>query len=383
MKITVFYNSDLVEPTLAAYAIRTKYYGLADSDGNFNEVDLNDVSGVTNVNIDTLIYAITNATQHRIFVLTANGSGTGQINAAQRVVLTTKLIGSTTDDLSDDALVYVPPARFPSSLVDTKNSAQIIWNGLFSYLVNPSDKGIATGGGATTLVDTAKSSVWTTNCWAGDYYVYIISSTGVGQFRRIISNTTTTLTVSNWTVNAASTSMYIITPHLPKGYPLPILYCGGDSAQTDYGTASAGTTARLDDGTKGWDVNSYANKYVFVYDGTAAGQYSKIASNTATRLTFTTAFDTAPDNTSKYVVVEREDQVLKLMYNLWYLFIYAWNLADNDSLTIMKSLMNDDGCTATKHVNYAAATNQTFWSNTAMVQGKAAFDGSLLTLPSF
>ncbi|WP_334145033.1 hypothetical protein, partial [Rhabdothermincola sp.] len=54
--------------------------------------------------------------------------------------------------------------------------------------------GTATGGSATTVVDNTQS--WATNQWAGKS-VWITSGTGAGQSRYIVSNTATTLTISN------------------------------------------------------------------------------------------------------------------------------------------------------------------------------------------
>ncbi len=72
------------------------------------------------------------------------------------------------------------------------------------------DSGTATGGSASTLQDTSKS--WTTDEHAGST-VIITGGTGIGQFRKVSSNTSDTLTVdSNWTVNPSTDSTYEITP---------------------------------------------------------------------------------------------------------------------------------------------------------------------------
>lgn len=68
--------------------------------------------------------------------------------------------------------------------------------------------GTATGGSASTLVDTGKT--WTVNALAG-YLVYITGGVGPDQVRKIASNTATILTVTpDWTVAAAATSTYKI-----------------------------------------------------------------------------------------------------------------------------------------------------------------------------
>lgn len=70
--------------------------------------------------------------------------------------------------------------------------------------------GTATSGGLTTLSDTSKS--WTTNQYTG-FVVLITGGTGVNQYRTIISNTTTQITVSSkWGTNPSSDSTYVISP---------------------------------------------------------------------------------------------------------------------------------------------------------------------------
>jgi hypothetical protein len=68
--------------------------------------------------------------------------------------------------------------------------------------------GTATGGGANTISNSAKS--WTTNQWA-NYQIRIVSGTGAGQIKTISSNTGTQITVSsNWATEPDSTSTYSI-----------------------------------------------------------------------------------------------------------------------------------------------------------------------------
>lgn len=68
--------------------------------------------------------------------------------------------------------------------------------------------GTATGGSASTLVDTGKT--WATNALAG-YLCYITGATGANQVRKIASNNATTLTLTpDWTTAAASGSTYKI-----------------------------------------------------------------------------------------------------------------------------------------------------------------------------
>ncbi|WP_334142541.1 carboxypeptidase regulatory-like domain-containing protein [Rhabdothermincola sp.] len=77
-----------------------------------------------------------------------------------------------------------------------------------------SESGTATGGTASTLVHSGKT--WATNQWAG-YTVVITGGTGSGQFRKVVSNTNNTLTVSpNWTTTPNNTSQYQIRASDPE-----------------------------------------------------------------------------------------------------------------------------------------------------------------------
>jgi len=75
----------------------------------------------------------------------------------------------------------------------------------------------------------------------------------------------------------------------------------------DSGTSSgSNSTSVLNDSTKSWTVNAFANKVVVIIFGAGAGMIKKIASNTATAITLdaSNTFDTIPDATSQYIICE-------------------------------------------------------------------------------
>lgn len=81
------------------------------------------------------------------------------------------------------------------------------------------ESGQATSGGNTTLTDTNKT--WSVNEWQNKW-VAIVNGTGVGQTRKITSNTSDTLTVETaWTTNPDPNSVYRIIDeswrHLTRG----------------------------------------------------------------------------------------------------------------------------------------------------------------------
>lgn len=94
--------------------------------------------------------------------------------------------------------------------------------------------GTATGGGATTLTNSAKT--WTVNQWS-NYQVRITAGTGAGQIRSITSNTGQVLTVPAWTITPDATSAYVIEGN--DDY----LYLMGNNAVTLYRYSISGNTA--------------------------------------------------------------------------------------------------------------------------------------------
>ena len=87
------------------------------------------------------------------------------------------------------------------------------------YRIEGYDAGIVTSATATTLTDSnAVAASWIANRWT-NYRVVIISGTGIGQERKIASNTSTQLTLyadNNWTTTPDNTSGYIIIPDNDK-----------------------------------------------------------------------------------------------------------------------------------------------------------------------
>lgn len=77
-----------------------------------------------------------------------------------------------------------------------------------------------------------------------------------------------------------------------------------DGDRKENGTATAGGSSTLTDGSQAWTVNQWADHIVTITAGTGAGQWRRIQSNTATALTVDTAWSTNPDATSTYDIAE-------------------------------------------------------------------------------
>lgn len=234
--------------------------------------------------------------------------------------------------------------------------------------------------GSLNITDSTKA--WVGNVHA-NYSLRITGNTGVSQMRRILSNTSTILTLgdttqmnkpwhnpaafspaivatagsqavyaiesqvltvdSAWTVTPDNTSVYRIqsgmiglissaaaTPfHTVQVYDIltDIWYvlpaytnmfaAVGTDASVERttenssiwhrGKASSGSTTTLVDTTLGtdraaWDTDQWANYWVYIFSGTAAGQIRQIASNTSNTLTWSSA-GTAIDSTSRYMIL--------------------------------------------------------------------------------
>lgn len=151
---------------------------------------------------------------------------------------------------------------------------------------------IATSGSATTLVDSTQN--WATNKWAG-YELYIYSGTGRGQIVSITSNTATTLTFSTISTAPDATSRYQI-----LGFD-----AGKSSGSNTYNT--------INDSTRSWTANRWANFGVRILSGTGAGQFRQILSNTGTALTIYGSWNILPDSTSVYSIQGFSD----VMYFAW------------------------------------------------------------------
>lgn len=147
------------------------------------------------------------------------------------------------------------------------------------------EKGIATGGTTTTLIDSTKQ--WTVNEFTNKW-VRIYSGTGVDQIRKIASNTSTTLTWVTSGTAPDTTSRYMI-----DGF--------------DAGTATSTTSTTLTDSTQSWATNRWKNYTVRIVSGTGAGQAFPILSNTSTAITLYKPWGTTPDNTSVYSIQGDKD----------------------------------------------------------------------------
>ena len=124
---------------------------------------------------------------------------------------------------------------------------------------------------------------------------------GSYQFRRITSNTATTITVSNALGSAAvsGTSRYIITEAeaIGRDVQFPI------ATQSAAGAATGGSTTTLVDSSRTWDPGCWTGYRVRIVAGTGLGAEIAITANTNTTLTFGVTQTFTPDSTTRYQIM--------------------------------------------------------------------------------
>jgi hypothetical protein len=123
------------------------------------------------------------------------------------------------------------------------------------------------------------------------------ATAGVFRFYDLALNTWTTASANAPIAAVTTDSKLISTPS----------WVGESYKQFATGTATAGGASTLTNSAKTWTVNQWTQSQVRIVSGTGAGQIRTIASNTATVLTTSAAWTTAPDATSVYSIEGNDD----------------------------------------------------------------------------
>ncbi|MCX6754338.1 MAG: hypothetical protein NTU81_00710, partial [Candidatus Nomurabacteria bacterium] len=143
-----------------------------------------------------------------------------------------------------------------------------------------SNSNSANANSTTRIVDASKN--WIVNEHVGkivklDFY----GTAPTSQFRSIISNTATTITVATITAGGIGTHRYAILA--PEAFGSDRQY--NKISQNGEGRASSGSTTTLVDSSKAWFPNQWALYRVRIIAGTGVGSEIAIVGNTATTLT--------------------------------------------------------------------------------------------------
>ena len=75
-----------------------------------------------------------------------------------------------------------------------------------------------------------------------------------------------------------------------------------DEDMYDNGLATGGGNNYLDDSGASWSANQFNGAYIWIYEGTGAGQIRTISATTATRITVSANWTVNPDATSYYAI---------------------------------------------------------------------------------
>lgn len=160
--------------------------------------------------------------------------------------------------------------------------------------------GVASGGTNNTLYDLNKN--WLPGQWKDAIVEIVIGN--ISYRREITENGINSLTFealpSGVTVSQGN-AYFITSPMSVLKRVLEETLRKITEASVDTGIADDTSTVNyLDDSSKNWPTDAFVNLIVEITEGTGLGQFAKIASNTATRLTFVAPMPVAPDATSHY-----------------------------------------------------------------------------------
>ena len=154
---------------------------------------------------------------------------------------------------------------------------------------------------STLIVDSTKN--WDVNEHLGKFVFLLQGSslTTTGQYRRITSNTATTITIPGLTgaTNTNNLSRYIIID--PASYGRDLRFWADN--QLSYGYPTSGTTTSIVDTTKNWIRGTWVGHVVRITAGTGLGNELTITANNNNTLTFATASFT-PDTTTRYEIMD-------------------------------------------------------------------------------
>jgi len=100
----------------------------------------------------------------------------------------------------------------------------------------------------------------------------------------------------------------------------------------DNGIATSGSTTVINDTTKSWSADQFNGGKVFIYDGTNEGEIRDISDTTSTSITVSSAFSSAIDTTSYYVILGlvNINGTFK-NYNLDNFYMYGLSFTNNAS----------------------------------------------------
>jgi hypothetical protein len=127
------------------------------------------------------------------------------------------------------------------------------------------------------------------------------------------------------------------------------------------GTATGGSSTTLTNSAKGWATNQWANSQLRITAGTGAGQIRTVASNTATTVTLSSAWSTAPDATSQYSLEGNDDFLYFIGNNA--ITLYRYSISANSWSTLSPTTARGAAPGAGLSGHWIHSVSASDWSN--------------------
>lgn len=196
------------------------------------------------------------------------------------------------------------------------------------------------------------------------WYVVGAGTTAAASFRKYdwATNTWVTLSQTNLPATIGTDSKLISTPSwMNSGY---LAFATG--------TATAGGASTLTNTGKAWTVNSWTNYQIRIVSGTGAGQIRTIASNTATVITTSAAWTTAPDATSVYSIESNDDFIYYLGNAA--VGIIRYSISANTWTTLSPTAARAAAHGAGMSAHWIYGETSTIWTNeNAIINGQRIY----------
>ena len=193
------------------------------------------------------------------------------------------------------------------------------------------------------------------------WYVVSAGTLAAGSFRKydFATNTWTSLTITGLAATLGTDGTLVSTPAW--------IDSGFNSFAT--GTATAGGASTLTNSAKTWATNQWTNSQIRISAGTGLGQIRTIASNTATVITVSSAWTTAPDATSVYSIEGSDDFVYYLGNNA--VTLYRYSISGNAWSTLSPGVARGAAPTAGMSAHWVWEASEADWTNeSAILNGR-------------
>lgn len=190
------------------------------------------------------------------------------------------------------------------------------------------------------------------------WFVLGAGTLAAGSFRSFdfATNTWSSLTITNLPATVGTDGRLVSSPS----------WLDSSTLAFATGTASAGGASTITNAAKNWTVNQWTNYQIRITAGTGAGQVRTIASNTATVITVTVAWTTAPDATSVYSIEGNDDFIYYLGNNA--VTMYRYSISANTWTVLAPGVARGGAPGAGLSAHWVYGSTDTIWTNENSIQ---------------